>query len=258
MSTVEFQGVSAIRPILHQPAPAVAKIRTQPSEICDVVIIGSGPYGLSVAAELAVRGASFRIFGKPLETWREHMPKDMMLKSEGFASCLSHPSKDSTLKAYCAARGIPYSDQTLPVSLDLFVEYADWFQKTYVPTLEQKYAANLETIPEGFKVTLDDGEIVKARRVVLAVGVTWFCAIPEVLNTLSPSAASHSYAHRDVSRFRGKDVVVWGSGASAIDVAAMLNDEGARVKIVARDHTIRFHAPPGSDQDTFCNQLKSP
>ena len=58
---------------------------------CDVAIVGRGPYGLSLAAHLRAAGIDFRIFGKPLGTWREHMPANMLLKSDGFASNLSAP-----------------------------------------------------------------------------------------------------------------------------------------------------------------------
>jgi 2-polyprenyl-6-methoxyphenol hydroxylase-like FAD-dependent oxidoreductase len=33
------------------------------TETTDVVIVGAGPYGLSLAAHLRARGISFRIFG---------------------------------------------------------------------------------------------------------------------------------------------------------------------------------------------------
>ena len=55
---------------------------------CEVVVIGAGPYGLSVAAHLRSMGVAFRIFGSPMEFWLKHMPKGMHLKSEGFASSL--------------------------------------------------------------------------------------------------------------------------------------------------------------------------
>ena len=52
----------------------------------EVIIVGAGPYGLSIAAHLGNAGVPYRIFGQPLVTWREHMPKGMLLKSEGYAS----------------------------------------------------------------------------------------------------------------------------------------------------------------------------
>jgi thioredoxin reductase len=257
MTIVEFEQTGTVRPVAHHPAAPKGKARSSYTGT-EVAIIGAGPYGLSLAAQLGARGIPFRIFGKPLETWREHMPKDMLLKSEGFATNLSHPSKDSTLGAYCRARGIDYSDQALPVQLSLFVEYADWFRKTYVPTLEEQSVAKLEKTADGFALTLQDGSVCEARRVVMAVGITWFQETPDILKELAPEAYSHSYDHRDGMQFNGKDVAVLGMGASAVDLAALLTDCGARVKIIGRGHTIRYHTPPGKDDHKLWNQLKNP
>ncbi len=57
----------------------------------DVVVIGAGPYGLSIAAHLASSGLRTLAFGTPMQTWRSHMPDGMKLKSEGFASTLYDP-----------------------------------------------------------------------------------------------------------------------------------------------------------------------
>src|ERR1700759_3298913 len=88
------------------------------------VIIGAGPYGLSLAAHLAAAGHDFRIFGKAMTTWQEHMPKGMLLKSDGFASNLSSPDPKSTLKAWCAERGVEYDDLYIPVKLETFQAYS--------------------------------------------------------------------------------------------------------------------------------------
>src|SRR6516165_1462268 len=55
----------------------------------DVAIVGAGPYGLSLAAHLQALGVEYRVFGRPMDTWRHHMPEGMLLKSDGFASSLS-------------------------------------------------------------------------------------------------------------------------------------------------------------------------
>jgi len=49
------------------------------SPMIETAIIGAGPYGLSIAAHLRTRGISFRIFGRPMDSWVGHMPKGMML-----------------------------------------------------------------------------------------------------------------------------------------------------------------------------------
>ena len=224
----------------------------------DVAIVGAGPYGLSLAAHLKAAGLNFRIFGKPMSTWRDHMPKGMSLKSEGFASNLSAPDKDSTLEAWCAANGKAYSAQKTPVALEDFVAYADWFAKTYVPTLERYNVINILRGDKGYTLTLETGAVVQARRVVMAVGITWFKSLPDELKHLPAGAVSHSFDHQTAEQFRGKDVVVLGAGASAIDTALCFHEAGARVRIVARSNAIHFHVPPGDEEPTIINQLQNP
>src|SRR6476660_6343731 len=102
-----------------------------------VAIIGAGPYGLSVAAHLRAYNVSFRIFGTPMSTWRSHMPAGMTLKSDPFASNLSHPEGIGTLKEYCTQRGIRYV-ATDPVTLQVFNDYAMDFQRRFVPDVEDR------------------------------------------------------------------------------------------------------------------------
>lgn len=227
-------------------------------QFVDVAVIGAGPYGLSLAAHLQSSGLSFRIFGKPLSTWREHMPKDMRLKSDGFASNLSSPEPDKTLKAYCAARGLSYGDRRAPVSLETFNAYADWFRAECVPTLETKDVIALSRNEAGYSLVLENYEKVLARTVVLAVGITHFAHMPDVLKDLPAFAVSHSFAHRDLAPFKGREVVVLGAGASAIDTAASLDEAGAMVRILARDTAIRFHSAPDPEDDSLLRQLQRP
>src|ERR1700760_1616078 len=93
--------------------------RISTMKVCDVAIIGAGPYGLSIAAHLRAAGVDFRIFGKPMGFWRDHMPDGMHLKSEGFASSLSEPSGKFTLGAFCKERGLDYADLGSPVPLEV-------------------------------------------------------------------------------------------------------------------------------------------
>ena len=43
----------------------------------DIVLIGAGPYGLSIAAYLRALNMDFRIFGSPMDTWIKQMPEGM-------------------------------------------------------------------------------------------------------------------------------------------------------------------------------------
>ena len=211
------------------------------SDRIDVAIVGAGPYGLSIAAHLAQRRLSFRVFGKPMESWLQ-MPCGMTLKSEGFASSLYDPKGALPLGRYCRERGLGYADLGLPVPLAMFCEYGLAFQRRFVPTLEQHMVRGLKNSGEHFTLELDNGERFNARRVVVAVGISHFAHMPGPLSGLPAALVSHSSAHADVSRFKGTDVTVLGAGASAIDLAVLLHEAGARVRLVTRRKSLPIHA----------------
>jgi hypothetical protein len=221
-------------------------------------IIGAGPYGLSLAAHLAAAGQDFRIFGAPLTTWQGHMPKGMLLKSDGFASNLSSPDPASTLKAWCAERGVEYHDLYIPVRLETFQAYSAWFQKRYVPMLEQHQVIALSRTPDGFSLVLDNGEAVEAERVVLAVGINWFRNIPDIFASLPAELVSHSYDHPDMARFAGKKLLIVGAGSSAVDNAVLASEAGADVTLVARASTIHYHAVPDPDNVSWLRAITHP
>jgi thioredoxin reductase len=210
----------------------------------DTAIVGAGPYGLSLAAYFRSCGIPFRIFGRPMDSWLKHMPKGMCLKSDGFASNIYDPNGDFTLERFCAKRGINYSDLDIPVALDTFTSYGLAFREQMVPELEEKLVISVTRLKDRFCLCLDDGEELTARRVVLAVGITHFQYVPTSLANLPPEFLSHSSAHHDLEPFRGRNVVVVGGGASALDLAGLLYETGAKVTLVARRTALKFHGMP--------------
>ena len=224
----------------------------------DVVIVGAGPYGLSIAAHLQALGMSTRIFGPPMEVWRSHMPKGMLLKSDGFASNLSDPAGNFTLKRFCEMRGIAYDDTRVPVALATFVEYALAFQKKLVPHLDTRQVAAIDRAEDHYVIRLEDGECLTARRVVLAVGISHFSYVPPSLSDLPADLMSHSSAHHDCSVLRGKQVTIIGAGAFAVDLAALMHESGVDVCLVARASEIRFHNMPGPGPRSLWQRVRNP
>jgi cation diffusion facilitator CzcD-associated flavoprotein CzcO len=227
-------------------------------ESTSVVIIGAGPYGLSLATHLKARGVAFRIFGEPMHSWRTQMPRGMHLKSEGFASCLDDPDGTYRLANFCQERGLPYRDVGSPVPIETFIEYGMAFQQRFVPSLEEKKVTQLASSHAGFVLRLDDGETMTARQVVVAVGVGHFPHLPPELAAMSDEHLSHSSHHAELDRFCGKDVIVIGAGASAVDLAALLHEAGSSVRLVARRRSIEFHAPPERRPRRLSERLRNP
>jgi thioredoxin reductase len=225
---------------------------------CDVAVVGAGPYGLSIAAHLRAARVDFRIFGKPMGFWLDHMPVGMHLKSEGFASSLYEPRGMFTLRSYCEERGIEYADVGRPVRLDVFTAYGLEFQRKYVPNLERKQVTMIQPSGDGFLVTLENGERFTARRVVIAVGQSYYANLPQQLTGFPKTVVTHSSDHTALDEFRGKVVLVLGAGASALDLAALLYETGGCVEVAARASEIRYHDPVGLREQSFVRRLLNP
>jgi len=206
-----------------------------------VAIIGSGPYGLSLAAHLNPLGVEYRIFGPVMEAWDKHMPPGMFLKSDGFASDLYAPGKGYRLEEYCRENDIPYAPVGPPVRRTTFVDYGKEFRRRFVPRLEETMIVRVSQIPGGYELETAEGELVQARRVALAVGISHFPYLPKVLDGLPRSAVSHTFHHGPFDAFRGKHVLVIGGGASAVNAAVALNEAGAETELMARASKINFH-----------------
>src|SRR5215469_9334682 len=192
-----------------------------------VAIIGAGPYGLAAAAHLRRAGIDAQIFGQPMSFWRS-MPAGLLLRSNWTATCIAEYQGELSLDSFCAATGTSFGR---PVPLDRFIEYGMWVQQKVAPDVDHRLARALEAGPGGFRLILDDGATVSARRVVVAVGIEPFANRPAVAAGLPPELASHAADHRDFHGFRGARVLVVGGGQSALEYAALLHENGARPEV---------------------------
>ncbi|WP_433331190.1 NAD(P)-binding domain-containing protein [Spirillospora sp. CA-294931] len=221
--------------------------------VIDTLIVGAGPYGLSVAAHALGHGLETRLIGTPMEFWQNNMPSGMFLKSEPFASNLSTPRP-----------GGGFTDQHdgwpmgRPIPLETFVAYGRWFAEEVVGNAEPVQAENVRRDGDGYAVTLSTGEIVRTRTVVMAIGVRDFAHTPPELLGLPGELVSHSVRHREFGRFAGRDVAVVGAGQSALETAALLAEEGARPVLVARRSELAWNSVPELDPSLAGRALRGP
>ncbi len=228
------------------------------SDAVEVAIVGAGPYGLSLAAHLRAAGVSVRQFGLPMQLWKDFMPEGMYLKSQGFASNLSDPKGTHTLEAFCRATGRPYASYGLPVALDTFVAYGEWFRDELVPDIEEVLVTDIVRAGSGFELTLANSEQLQARKVVVAIGVEAFAYVPEPLSALPSAVCTHASAHTDLGAFKGQEVIVVGAGQSALESAALLHEKGASVQLVARKTDLRWNGEPLALDRPMMQRLKEP
>ncbi len=223
-----------------------------------VCIIGAGPYGLAIASHLRHAGVEFRIFGSTMERWLKQMPKAMLLKSEGCASGLPDPEGRFGLPQFCQGAGLPFVNYGSPLSRETFASYAVAFQKKFVPQVEDVRVEAVRKLDSLFEIRLSTGETFRADQVIVAVGMERMEHVPAEISQLPAELWSHSAAHYDLSKYKGKDVVVIGAGQSGLETAAILREEGASVTLAVRAQTIAWNKVPSTAHRSLYQRLRRP
>ncbi len=221
----------------------------------DVVVVGAGPYGLTAAAHLRGKGLNVAVFGKTMELWRDHMPEGMNLRSHWWAVNLSDPQKKYGFDRFLKEKGY---EKVYPMPATYFIEYSLWFQKNAVPNVDETYVSSIERQDEQFVLTLEDGRVVKASAVVMAIGIYYYVNRPTEYDVLPAEYVSHSYEHTNFDRFNGKSLLIIGGGQSAIENAALANEAGATVHVVSRRSVNWLSPDTAKDERSFIEKIKAP
>ncbi|MER5927534.1 NAD(P)-binding domain-containing protein [Streptomyces mirabilis] len=215
-----------------------------------VVVVGAGPYGLSVAAHLRAAGVGVRVFGEVMGSWRHSMATGMFLKSTPAATDLSAPVPGGRLADFCRAAGEPELTELTPIPCETFVRYGMWFTQRYVGPVEAARVSAVVRSGAGFVVRLEGGGEIEAAAVVVATGLATFAYVPDELLPLAPggpgpqAALSHTSQHTDLSEYAGQRVAVVGGGQSALESAALLHEAGADVEVLVRDARVLWGVRP--------------
>jgi cation diffusion facilitator CzcD-associated flavoprotein CzcO len=223
-----------------------------------VAVIGAGPFGVSTAAYLRSCGVEFRIFGSPMNRWRTQMPAGTFLKSAGFASSLADPTGHYTLQRFCDEAALPYGNVNVPVPLETFTRYAVSFQQHLVPVVENVLVIKLDRKSNRFELRLDTGDEVRATKVVIATGLSHSEYTPPELAKLPAEFLSHSSDHRDLGKVKGREVAVIGSGQSALETAALLNEGQATVSLLVRRSSIDWNDGSAPEARSLWQRMRRP
>jgi FAD-dependent urate hydroxylase len=200
-----------------------------------VAIIGAGPYGLATAAHLRRAGVEPLVLGEAMGAWAR-MPRRMLLRSFREATSIGDPDRRLTIEHFAADTERVVST---PVPVTDFIDYGRWFQTRVAPDLDRRFTRLVERAPGGFRLVLDDGSEVTARRVVVAAGIEPFAYVPAELRGFNRALVSHSSMHSDFEQFRGRRMLIVGAGQSALEWAVLAREAGADVEVVAR-RPLRF------------------
>lgn len=170
------------------------------------------------------------------------MPAGMLLRSEGFASSFSDPTGDFTMATFASSTGRDIGRYGHPIPVEDFCDYASWFIESAGVKVEETNVEHLTRDGRRFRVELSTGESLLANRVVVAVGTTHYAYVPPTLRKAGEHV-THVSRHHDLAPFRGRDVTVVGAGQSATEMAALLRESGAEVRLVGRRATTWLPKP---------------
>ena len=208
----------------------------------DFLIIGAGPFGLSMAAYANHLDIDYKIVGKPMEFWKKNMPGGMRLRS-GPDWHLDPLGEDTILKFLQTKNISSYEISPLPIKL--YLEYADWFCKEREIDPINIYITKLDYCSADeyrFKAYLNDKRIIEARFVLIAIGFGYFKYFPkDIAEQITESKYLHTADMIDLSKMKSKSCIIVGGRQSAFEWALLMKEAGAnKINIVHRHKTPQF------------------
>jgi hypothetical protein len=147
---------------------------------------------------------------------------------------MSSPEAGYDLAGYSRSERIEGIERGAPLSIERFLDYADWYVKQLVPDVSDVTVTEIKAKNGRFLVTFADAEPVAARSVVVATGVLPHFYIPAELSGLPSELVSHTADHHRFDEFRGRRVAIVGAGSSALETAALLHEAGGEVQLIVR------------------------
>lgn len=183
----------------------------------EIVIVGAGPAGLAAAAVLRAGGKDPLVIDRAAQvgsSWRAHYER-LHLHTERKLSSLPGLAFPEKHGKWVPRAGV--------------VEYLEEYARHH--QLRLKLGTAVERIDPSWTVTTSEGPLA-TKRVIVATGynhtpwIPWSGFAGELL---------HSSAYRNPAPYRGRDVLVVGTGNSGAEIAADLVEGGAgRVRVSVR------------------------
>lgn len=213
-----------------------------------VVIIGAGPYGLTVGAALKEAGLNPIIIGKAMDTW-EKMPEGMFLRSR-----ISHrfdPFGDGSFPGFLHDHHLPIYEpaDAPPVPRSLFLLYAAWWMQSHHLVITEDSVTHLAHDARTFRVTCASGATYEADAVIIASGIQPFAHVPDTIpaSLIERGAALHTRDAYVIDSYKNLRVGIIGGRQAGFEWAALLCDSGAReVHLTYRHATPAFAYPDWS------------
>lgn len=199
----------------------------------DVVIIGAGQAGLAVAARLSLLGVDALVVEKNArvgDNWRKRY-HSLVLHNQTHANHLPYMPFPPSWPLYLPKDMIAGWFETYAWAMECNV----W---TSTEFLAGRYDRETERWEARIKVADGKERILRPAHLIFANGVSGIPYLPKLPGIENfKGEFLHSADYVEGSRWRGKRVLVLGTGASGHDVAQDLHESGANVTLVQRGST---------------------
>ncbi|HEY5924207.1 MAG TPA: NAD(P)-binding domain-containing protein [Kofleriaceae bacterium] len=184
--------------------------------IVDVVIVGSGPGGLSAALTCIQKGLSYVVLDKEqmIASTIARYPKGKLVMAEPYES-----QNLSLLPVFDSSK-----EQLIPI----------WRELIERTRLQVRLGESVESVQKGYDGAFEVRTTVatyRAQRVVLSIGTR---GKPRTLQVPGENLPKIFSLLEDPDEWRGRSVLVVGGGDSACEAALALADSGAKVMISYR------------------------
>ncbi|MBK9210590.1 MAG: SidA/IucD/PvdA family monooxygenase [Anaerolineales bacterium] len=127
-----------------------------------------------------------------------------------------------------------------PLSRNFYLAYCQWFQEQSGIESMPHYVTQLAKKNDNFFAHFENGDVVEAKQVVIAIGMGYFKNQPSDLTALLPKGRySHTCDAVQLQGQKEKRILILGGRQSAFEWAALLNDAGA-----AEVHLVHRHESP--------------
>ncbi|MDO7908719.1 NAD(P)-binding domain-containing protein [Paenibacillus sp. JX-17] len=197
----------------------------------DVVIIGAGPYGISLAAHAAAHKLNYKLLGYPMDFWKNQMPQNMFIRTPHDFCSFADAHDELSIERYAEATG---TELVTPLPRPIFVDYAMWFAREAGVEFTPELVTSVTLRNDIYLIETETGERLSSRNVIIATGVEHYKYVPDLLRRLPDRLVSHTLGYTDFGQYAGQRVAVIGSGQSAWEAAALLHNEGSSVELLYR------------------------
>ena len=93
----------------------------------DVLVIGAGPFGLSIAAEAKRCGFDVTVVGELMAFWKQNMPSGMLRRS--VREWHLDAAEIHTFEAFLDEIRVPRKTVE-PIPVEIFRRYVEWFRES--------------------------------------------------------------------------------------------------------------------------------